>query len=117
MSKKASVPGVNPRVQAGDCHTLSHTAIVGHGDRTEIASCEINLSVNRLRLSLHIDTQSQNIDKIRPRSLEFKVARNELLSVEIFYGDKLSLSRKYNMQMYTTVMKKPSDYQKTLRKP
>ena len=38
MWEEAGVPGENPRVQAGDHHTLSHTTTVDQGDRTRVAA-------------------------------------------------------------------------------
>lgn len=34
MWKEAGVPGENPRIRAGDHHTLSHTTTVEYGNRT-----------------------------------------------------------------------------------
>ena len=36
--EEAGVPGENPRVQAGDRYTLSHTTTVDQGDRTRVAA-------------------------------------------------------------------------------
>lgn len=38
MREEAEVPGKNPRVQAGDHHTLSRATTVDHRDLTKVAA-------------------------------------------------------------------------------
>lgn len=47
MWEETGVSGENPHVQAGDHHTLSHTATVDQGDQTLVAAVRSECNLGR----------------------------------------------------------------------